>query len=315
MNDEKHDGPTRKDGGAPPGAGGPSGPPSGPPGAPRSGDVLEGRWRLDEKLGEGGAAYVFAATNVSEEAIGTVKPGERAAVKIAGRKMTPYQAALFGWEPEKVKQVDSPNVLHPIDVGADDVFGPFFVMPLLEGKTVRALWEEHHRDLPVSMILDIARQTLDVLIVAHRAGIIHRDIKPTNLFMTPEGRLFVLDFGVAKMIGAIMTNTGSLLGTLGFCAPEQVSAEKRPIDARTDVWGLGATMFFLLARRRVFEGTEQERQIRTATWDPPSIGAHLPSLAPGVQHLIDKALRREPGERWQSAEEMLRALKALSGAD
>ena len=134
-------------------------------------------------------------------------------------------------------------------------------MELLEGAPVETLWERCGSRLPLAATLYIGHQLLEVLAAAHAKGIVHRDIKPANLFVTNEGVLKVLDFGIARALrdlaatGAQATgNTGMLLGTPAFMAPEQALGKANEMDAQTDLWAVGAMLFTLLSGRSVHEG-------------------------------------------------------------
>src|SRR5260370_4326625 len=143
-------------------------------------------------------------------------------------------------------------------------------MELLDGAPLDALSARWGHGIPIQHVLAVAQQLLDVLAAAHSKGIVHRDIKPANLFVTREGILKVLDFGIARVRDAASsanaTGTGMLLGTPAFMSPEQAFGKTREIDAQTDVWAAGATLFTLASGRTVHEGeTAGELVIKTAT--------------------------------------------------
>jgi serine/threonine-protein kinase len=149
---------------------------------------------------------------------------------------------------------------------------------------------------------------LDVLVSAHQRGIVHRDLKPANLFVRESGELKVLDFGVARLrdtsLDALTLQNGALLGTPGFMAPEQALGAN-DIDARSDLWSVGATLFTMLSGKLVHEG-ENSRQvaIRAATQPARSLAAVAPTVPPSVVRAVAKALMFQRVDRWQSAASM-----------
>jgi serine/threonine protein kinase len=153
-----------------------------------------------------------------------------------------------------------------------------------------------------------------VLIVAHRKGILHRDLKPSNLFLTREGQVKVLDFGLARAAlsaggDGLITWSGLAMGTPAFMSPEQARGHVRAVDARSDIWGCGATLFTLLSGQHVhFAETSQEQLGMAMIAAPRSLRLAKPDLARETIRWIDRALEFEPDDRWQSAGEMLAAI-------
>src|SRR5262245_22960662 len=217
----------------------------------RLGSVLRGKWRLDEVLGVGGMASVYAATHRNQS---------RAAIKLVHPEIAsePEVTERFLREGYLANAVDHPGTAKVIDDDVSDDGSPFLVIELLEGETVEQRWERKGRRLPVYEVIAIADKLLDVLAVAHDKGIVHRDLKPENLFLTTSSDLKVLDFGIARMRelpaeGHTRTRLGALLGTPAFMAPEQARGRWDEVDARTDIWAVGATLFTLLTGRFVHQ--------------------------------------------------------------
>jgi serine/threonine-protein kinase len=170
-------------------------------------------------------------------------------------------------------------------------------------------------------MLLVTEQLLEALAAAHAAGIVHRDLKPENLFLTTEGRLKVLDFGIARLaeddahgVGSApsgQTRPGSLLGTPAFMAPEQACGRWSDVDHRTDLWAVGATMFTLLTGEHVHEAETVNLQLaHAAMLEARPIAERFP-LPARVAAIVDRALRFEKRDRWQSAIEMLEAVRAV----
>ena len=211
--------------------------------------------------------------------------------------------------------VKHPGAVAVLDEDTAEDGAAFLVMELLEGAPVEELWERRGQRLPAGYVLGIAHELLDVLAAAHGKGIIHRDIKPANLFLTFEGQVKVLDFGIARVRDLMansgqVTGTGMLLGTPAFMPPEQALAKTSEIDALTDVWAVGATMFTLFTGRSVHEGdTAPQLIVKVATTRAPSLSAVCPDAPAPLVAVVDRALEFEKGARWGSASAMRDAVR------
>ncbi len=272
----------------------------------RVGQVLRGKWRLDELLGVGGMAAVYAATH---------RNTSRGAVKMLHVELS-LQADLqarFLREGRVANEVGHPGVVRVLDDDVADDGSVFLVMELLEGETLEGRWARMGRALPVGEVLAITDRLLDVLSAAHQRCIIHRDIKPANIFLTDDGGVKVLDFGIARVQDALgassRTRTGSMLGTPAFMPPEQARGRVSEVDARSDLWAVGATMFTLLSGRMVrWEGTANEQLIQAGTTPVDPLATVLPTVSPLVAELVDRAMRFPKEERWQTAAAMRQAI-------
>jgi len=203
------------------------------------GRVLRGKWRLDALIGVGGMAAVFAATH---------RNGKRVAVKLLHpeRSIEEETKTRFLREGYVANKIDHPGVVSVLDDDVTEEGWAFLVMDLLEGETLKARWRSMKKRMPVEDVLRIAYALLDVLAVAHDNTIVHRDLKPDNVFLTTDGRVKILDFGIARLRetteAADATRSTSMLGTPAFMAPEQARSRWDWVDARTDLWAVGATM-------------------------------------------------------------------------
>ncbi len=274
----------------------------------RVGSTLGGKWTLDEIVGAGGMATVYAATHRNKS---------RAAVKVLHAELS-LDAAIqqrFLREGYVANTVNHPGTVRVLDDDVAEDGSAYLVMELLVGETLDARRERKGGTLPVPETLALTGQLLDVLAAAHAAGIVHRDLKPENLFVTNDGRLKVLDFGIARIRelssnSSVGTQTGSLLGTPAFMAPEQALGRSELVGPTTDLWAVGATMFTLLTGRSVHEATTlQEQLVFAATRVAPPIATVAPELPEPVTALVDKALAFERDERFQSATELRCALR------
>ena len=212
------------------------------------------------------------------------------------------------------------SLKHPgaVTVLDDDVANdgaPFLVMELLEGDELDRVLKKSGQRLPVRVVLTIGYQLLDVLAAAHAKGIVHRDVKPANLFLTRDGTVKVLDFGIARVrealhgVDELTTHTGVLLGTPAFMSPEQAFAKPSEIDERTDVWSVGATLFTCLTGQFVHDAENgTQLMILAATKRVAPVREIAPEIPESVAALLDHALAFEKVARWPSAEAMRNAI-------
>lgn len=274
----------------------------------RVGTRLDAKWQLDALLGWGGSAAVYAATH---------RNGKRAALKIlhAHCLRDHILVSRFVREGYLANKIQHPGVVSVLDdnVAADG--SVYLVMELLEGESLERRSRGLEPPLSVSGVLRVADDLLDVLVTAHGVGLVHRDIKPGNIFVTNVGQLKVLDFGIARLSepaaeGA--TLTGTMMGTPAFMPPEQARARWQDVDARSDIWAVGATMMTLLLGRRPRSADTANEELLLAMTEPmPSLGKLAPEAPPELVLLIDKALAFDRSHRFQSAREMQQAVRKL----
>jgi eukaryotic-like serine/threonine-protein kinase len=271
----------------------------------RVGTAVNGKWVIDARIGAGGMATVYAATH---------RNGRRAALKMLHPNLSRDAStrARFLREGYVANAVGHPGVVAVIDDGISEDGVAFLVLELLEGETIEARRVRLGGTMPVEEVLDFADQALDALAAAHDKGIVHRDIKPENVFLTNEGTIKLLDFGLARMIDvqAEATRTGVTIGTPEFMPPEQAMGKRAEVDARSDVWALGSTLYKAITGEYVHDAhTVHEQLIASATRRSRPIRQLAPHVAPAIARVIDKSLELEKGDRWQSAKEMQLALR------
>jgi serine/threonine-protein kinase len=210
--------------------------------------------------------------------------------------------------------IDHPGVVRVDDDDIADDGVAYLVMERLRGESVDDRLERLDGTLPLDEVLTITDQLLDVLKAAHAAGVVHRDLKPENLFLTTAGQLKVLDFGIARLREVSSrggTSMGSFMGTPSFMSPEQARGRWDEVDERSDIWAVGATMYALLTGHPVHDAdTVNEQLVMAATVEAPSLRIARPDLPGEVISLVDRALVRDPTERWQSADAMQGHLRA-----
>jgi serine/threonine-protein kinase len=283
------------------------------------GRVIAGRWTLSELLGSGGTSVVYEAVH---------RNGKRVAIKV----LSPERAAnsrvrnRFLKEGYAANRVAHPRVVVVDDDGVDDDGTAYLVMQLLVGEPLDRYAARLGGSLPWQTVAQISLQLLDVLEAAHRAGIIHRDVKPGNLFWSAAEGLRVLDFGLARVTEPFAddsaersrsaTHDGVILGTPAFMAPEQARAASAAVGATTDLWAVGATAFSLLCGRKVYEAASVEEQIALAACTAaPSLLQLAPDAPPAFIQVLQRALEYEPDDRYPTAAAMAAAMrKALLAA-
>jgi serine/threonine protein kinase len=261
---------------------------------------------LQRKLGEGGMGAVYLGRHP-----GLNRP---VAVKILSAALAQNAEFIqrFQREARLAARLEHPNVVQVHDVGEQDGLH-YIVMQYVEGKSLDQILKER-RKLSLNEALSITKRVAVALAAAARLGIVHRDIKPHNILISKDGMVKVADFGLAKDNDANRTisETGQIVGTPYFMSPEQ--AEGKAVDPRGDLYSLGATLYPMLTGKRLFEGSSPlaivMKQIRE---QPVPVRELDPSIPPAVEALLDRLLRKDPGERFASAEALVKAIDALKG--
>ena len=278
----------------------------------RVGTTLQGKWRLDKLLGVGGMAAVYAATH---------RNGARGAIKMLHLEVSLDADARkrFLREGYVANAVDHPGSVRVLDDDVAEDGSAFIVMELLEGESLDSRAERLGGALPPAEVLGFAERLLDVLMAAHQKGIVHRDVKPDNVFVTQSGVIKLLDFGIARLrdgggsgVSVKLTAEGSAFGTPAFMAPEQALGRIDEIDGRTDIFSVGATMFTLLTGRSVHvTRTINEQLVAQASKPPPPLASVAPHIQPAIAAVVDKALQFERDRRWPDARTMRDAIHGV----
>jgi len=274
-----------------------------------------GHYKISKRIGTGGMGEVYLASDVTA--------GRKAALKLLPLRFTGDSERLkwFQHEARAVVGLNHPNVLTVYEIGADDSTH-YIASELIEGETLRQRLTRGPMELGEAV--EITIQVAGALTAAHAAGIIHRDVKPENIMLRPDGYVKVLDFGIAKLaeqdvpvtmaeeqaILLVETNLGPILGTVRYMSPEQ--ARGAPVDKRTDIWSLGAVLYEMTAGRAPFDA-QVPREVMAAilATEAAPLSNYVAHAPAELQQIVNKALRKDPEERYQNANEMLDALKGL----
>ena len=274
---------------------------------PRVGTVFADKWRLDRVLGRGGMATVYAAVHRNRS---------RVAIKVLHAGLPEEVLTRFLKEGYLNNIVEHPGAIHTLDDGVLPDGAAYLVMELLDGENLR---ERIEREGPMALpdAVGIATAVLDVLEAAHTAKIVHRDVKPDNVFLLRTGGTKLLDFGIARerILGASRSETvvGLVMGSPGFMAPEQALGLTDEIDERTDLWAAGATLFFALTGRELRNGRTVEEKLAMAMGVLPRIALLAPELPLPIAVVLDRALAYDRDARFPSAVDMRRALMTAQG--
>ncbi|MGB9476211.1 MAG: protein kinase [Candidatus Udaeobacter sp.] len=276
-----------------------------------------GHYRIESLIGVGGMGEVYLARDE--------RLGRKAALKLLPDSLTTNETQLsrFKNEARNASALNHPNILTVYEIGAEGD-RLFIATEFIEGITVRTSLARGRMNLHAA--LEIAVQVASALAAAHEAGVVHRDIKPENIMLRPDGYVKVLDFGIAKLTeprlelddhtgettAALQTRQGLVLGTARYMSPEQARGQK--VDARSDIWSLGVVLYEMVAGTPPFRGeTPSDCIASILTKEPPPLSGALADVPPKLESILQKALRKNSDERYQTTKEMLADLRILKG--
>jgi serine/threonine protein kinase len=271
---------------------------------PTSGLTFGGRYQLSSRVAIGGMGEVWQATDLVI--------GRTVAIKILKDEYLgdPGFLERFRAEARHAALVNHEGIANVFDYGEEDG-SAFLVMELVPGEALSTILERD-RVLATDRVLDIVAQTANALHAAHSAGLVHRDIKPGNLLITPDGRVKITDFGIARIADQVpLTATGQVMGTVQYLSPEQASGH--PASPTTDIYSLGIVAYEALAGRRPFTG---ESQVAIAMAQINETPPELPAtIAEPVRNLVYSSIAKSPADRPASAAHLARAAQALRRGD
>lgn len=282
--------------------------------APMIGQTIS-RYRIEEKIGEGGMGVVYRAKDL--------ELSRSVAVKVLSEDLvTEDRRRRFQQEAQTASSLNHPHILTVLETGTIEG-RQYLVTEFIDGSTLRE-WVRLEQP-SVRQILELVTGVADALATAHKAGIVHRDVKPENILVSRQGYAKLVDFGLAKLIEpvgdaehtrtteGVHTRPGILIGTMPYLAPEQVAG--RPGDARTDIYALGVTLYEALTGERPFGGTSDSELLNAILHAPPRPLSELRAdLAHDVRFVVEKAIEKDPADRYQSARELVIDLKKAQRA-
>ncbi len=261
-----------------------------------------GHYVVEEKIGAGGMGMVFRARDTRLDRLVALKvlPPLLSTDKTARKR--------FRSEAKAISKMDHPNVCVIHDIGETPDNQLYFAMPCYEGKTLKKYMREG--SLSIKRSIEILIQVCRGISAAHNHDVVHRDIKPANVLITEDGGVKVLDFGIAKLSGLDLTQTGQVIGTILYMSPEQLRTD--PLDHRTDIWSLGVLFYQLMTRTLPFDGgsTLVVSQKITAC-EPAAMSSLVKNMGPVAETIIRKTLQVRPSERYHTVEELIRDLELL----
>jgi serine/threonine-protein kinase len=270
--------------------------------------MIRDKYRIDAFIADGSMATVYSATH---------RNGSRVALKILHRELAqnPAMGERFRREGYFANAIGHSGVVRAIDDDVAEDGCAFIVMELLEGENLEERRARLGGRVPISEALEIADAMLDVLSTAHDHEVLHRDLKPENVFITRKNEVKLLDFGVARFndgrSSSDMTAVGMVLGTPAFMPPEQALGRREDVDARSDIWAVGATLFTVMTGETVHAGGDaKSKLIATARTPARPIRDVAPEVPRAVAAVIDRALAFDKAERWADAKAMREALRS-----
>jgi hypothetical protein len=277
-----------------------------------------GQYTIVSKIGEGGMGEVWRARDT--------KLGRDVAIKVLPSAFSENSERLnrFEQEAQAAGALNHPNILSIFHIGTHDG-APYIVSELLEGETLRDRMAG--AALSQRKAIDYALQIARGLAAAHEKGIVHRDIKPDNIFITGDGHVKILDFGLAKLTAAVTgtqaqtdvptrkvnTDPGTVMGTMGYMSPEQLKGQ--PADHRSDIFSFGAILYEMLSGKRAFRGDSMaETMSAILREDPPGLSETNKTVSPALERVVNHCLEKIPEERFHSARDLAFAIETLSGS-
>jgi TolB-like protein/tetratricopeptide (TPR) repeat protein len=267
------------------------------------GSLIAGKYKIIEELGRGGMGIVYKAIDN--------KLKRTVALKFLPFEWTYDLQAKerFVREAQAAAALDHPNICTVYEIDEDE--GRMFIsMAFVEGETLKARLDRGL--LKIDEAIGLGLQVAEGLKEAHKKGIIHRDIKSANIMVTEKGQAKIMDFGLARVRGGtLLTKEGMTLGTVAYMSPEQARGEA--VDHRSDVWSLGVVFYEMLSGQLPFKGEHDQAVIYSILKEsPPPIAISRPEVPPSIEHVVGKALEKNPDQRYQSIEEFIDDLRSIS---
>ncbi|MCA9664601.1 MAG: protein kinase [Myxococcales bacterium] len=277
------------------------------------GRVIDGRYELERRIGVGGMGEVWRAKHLRLPQHVAVK-----VLKHAGQQ-PPESLLRFRREAEVASKLAHPHIIRALDWGELDDGVPYLVLELLTGMSLREALDG--RPMPVARAVDVARQVASGLSAAHREGIVHRDLKPENVYLCDDGtgewHIKLLDFGISKMHTAAtaLTREHAVFGTPHYMAPEQADGHSGDVDARADQYALAVITYEMLTGGPPFRDETRPLQLlyKVVHEAPPALGSLRPDLPAALVQVVERAMAKEPGARYETVNDFANDLARAMG--
>ena len=269
---------------------------------PMLGQIVDG-FKIVEELGSGNMGSVYVALDIESD--------RKVAMKILNETSAADEGLRqrFLHEIKVEASLEHPNIATLLKAGKTELGQMYIIMPLYEGKTLErriALGA-----IPIDEAVSYAAQIAQGLNYAHQQNIIHRDVKPANIFITSGGVVKILDFGVAKLGSNVLTKTGMIVGTMRYMAPEQIDG--KPTHLKIDIWAWGLILFEMLTGKPVFSARGMKVMFAIMNEQPEKLAIYLPRsrARKNLQKILDKTLVKDPAERYDDFQQVLDDISPL----
>ena len=273
--------------------------------------TLVGRYEIDSELGRGAMGVVYRARDPRIDRSVAIKT-----VTLSGLEPDAEQEyrERFVVEAKAAGRLSHPRIVTIFDVAEDpDTLNPYIVMEYVSGRSLEEVLCTENGTLPLDTALQVTQELAEALDYAHAQGIVHRDVKPSNIIVAEDGHPKIADFGIAKLNVPDLPHTGRTLGTPAYMSPEQLRGD--PVDGRSDLFSLGVILYQLLTRHRPFQGNSTRTiSFKVLNRDPVPATALNAELCPELGHVIARAIAKDPSQRYQTGMEMARDLRDLRGS-
>jgi len=273
--------------------------------------TLVGRYEIDSELGRGAMGVVYRARDPRIDRTVAIKT-----VSLLGLEPDAEQEyrERFVVEARAAGRLSHPRIVTIFDVAEDPhALTPYIVMEYVSGRSLEEVLRTENGTLPLDTALQVTQELAEALDYAHAQGIVHRDVKPSNIIVAEDGHPKIADFGIAKLNAPDLPQTGRTLGTPAYMSPEQLKGD--PVDGRSDLFSLGVILYQLLTRHRPFQGNSTHTiSFKVLNRDPIPATALNAELCPELGHVIARAIAKDPSQRYQTGMEMARDLQDIRGS-
>ena len=270
-----------------------------------------GRYRIEAEIGRGAMGVVYRARDPQIDRLVAIKT-----ISLAGQEPDDERAyrERFVQEARAAGRLSHPGIVAIFDAGEDpETHEAYLVMEHVAGNPLSRILAGGNRKLPLSDALRFAHEIAEALDYAHTQGVIHRDIKPANILITEDGHAKIADFGVARLNQAVITHNGQIFGSPAYMAPEQLSGGVA--DARSDLFSLGVVLYSMITGFRPFQGNSAETVcFKVMNMEPVPVTSFQHDVPPELDAIIARAIAKTPADRFQSGDEMARAIQGAREA-